>query len=78
MRLNTSTVRYNGVDLNVHYNVDGKYYPATHYEPAEHPDFIIHEINVADSIVDIMDAFFSEDDIDEIAILIRQEYESQL
>jgi len=50
--LNYQTVEYQGVELVLSYTVDGKYYPATQYEPAEYPEVEIHEVMAND--LDIM------------------------
>jgi hypothetical protein len=64
------TIEQNGVKLTVQFTVDGKYYPATHYEPAEYPELIIHEICVYDSDVNLYD-LFTEDQIDEITLTVQ-------
>lgn len=50
--LNYQTVNYQGVNLVLAYTVDGKFIPATHYEPAEYPEVEIHEVLAND--LDIM------------------------
>jgi hypothetical protein len=68
--MNTETIQYLGVKLIIDFTVSGKYYPATYYEPAEYPDYEIHEIKVEDSNINIYDLFV-EDQIDEIYNLLN-------
>lgn len=58
-------INYYGVKLNVGYEVNGKYIPATCLQPAEYPDLIIHIIEVEDSDVNICN-IFSEEQIEDI------------
>lgn len=51
--METTTVKYIGVPLTVHFIVDGKFIPATRIDPAEHAEYIIKEIYVEDSEIDI-------------------------
>ena len=64
------SITQNGVELIVQYTVDGKYFPATRYEPAEYPDIIIHEIYVKDSDINIYD-LLNEDHVNDIALLVH-------
>jgi hypothetical protein len=68
--LNHEEIEYNGINLNVAFTVSGKYYPATHYEPAEYPEMEIHEIKVTDSDINIYD-IFRDTDIEEIHELLQ-------
>jgi len=44
--LNYQTLNYKGIDLLLSYTVEGKYYPATQYEPAEYPEVEIQEVMI--------------------------------
>lgn len=46
--LNYSTVTYNGIELLLSYTVDGKYIPATMYDPEEFPEVEIQEVSIKD------------------------------
>jgi hypothetical protein len=48
-------ITYYGVKLNIEYNVEGKYYPATRETPEEHPDIVISKITAVDSDIDLQD-----------------------
>lgn len=60
-------VTYRGIDLWVKFNVSGKYYAATQYEPEEFPTLEITEILVGD--VDIFE-LFSEEQLEEVYKLL--------
>lgn len=49
-RMSRETVSYKGVDIDVHYDVEGTYMPATETDPAEYPLCVVRkmEINGAD------------------------------
>lgn len=66
----TTEIDYRGVSLSVEYGLDGKYYPATLYEPEEHPEVIIKTICASDSFVDLQE-MLSWEQIDEILNLIE-------
>jgi hypothetical protein len=53
--MNYQTITYNGIDLLIGFKVDGKYYAATMYDPAEYPEIEILEISLKD--VNVMDLF---------------------
>ena len=73
-KLEYQALEYNGVRLTVCFTVSGKYYPATHYEPAEYPELDIMEVTAYDSDVNLMDAF-GDDKIDEIAEILKDKIE---
>ena len=72
--LNYQSLEYNGVKLVVCFTISGKYYPASHYEPAEYPELDIIEITAYDSDVNLMDAL-GDDKIDEIAEILKDKIE---
>lgn len=63
-------VNYNGTDLIVKYELDGKYYPSTYYQPEEYPEVIIKSITVEDSEIDLQELLGWEV-VDEIINLIE-------
>jgi len=67
--MNYQTISYKEIDLLIGYKVDGEYYPATHYEPAEYPEIEIHKITIKD--VNIMDIFL-ESQIEEIYEILNE------
>ena len=44
MKTETTTVEYNGVELEVIFRVVGAYYASTRESPEEQPDFELHEV----------------------------------
>jgi len=48
-----TTITLHNVKLDIHYTVDGKYYPETRETPAEYPEATIHKITAEDSDIDI-------------------------
>lgn len=38
------TIKIDGVELNIHYELDGMYLPETPFTPAEYPEVIIKQI----------------------------------
>jgi len=64
------SIEKHGVKLIVQYTVDGKFFPATQYEPAEYPEVIIHEICANDSAINLYD-LLNEDQIDDIALMVQ-------
>lgn len=66
------TLEYNRIKLTVHYTLDGKYYPATQYEPEEKPEVEIHKITAVDSDVDLMEGLFDEDSLEIIYSLLYE------
>ena len=63
-------IKYNGVNLIVEYELEGKYFPATYYEPEEMPDLIIKSIKTEDSKIDLQNILGYEK-VDEIIDLIE-------
>lgn len=53
MKTENQTIELNGVKLTVDYYLEGRYYPATQYEPEERPDVIITKITAYDSFIDL-------------------------
>ena len=73
-KLEYQALKYNDVELLVCFTISGKYYPATHYEPAEYPELDITEITARDSEINLMDAL-GDDKIDEIAEILKDKIE---
>ena len=72
--METIEIKYLGIPLIIHYKVDGKYYPATRYEPEEVPELDINEIYVFDSEIDIYNLFL-EKQLDDIYGLVNKRLE---
>jgi hypothetical protein len=69
--MKTVEIELYGVKLTAYYTTYGKYYPATHYEPEEHPDITIEKVCATDSEIDLMDILGNYED--EIYDLIGQQ-----
>ena len=59
------SIKLRGVDLIVGFEVNGKYIPQTHENPAEYPDIILKEVTAKDSEIDLL-PMLTEDQEDEI------------
>ena len=58
--MQTQTVNYRGLDLEVTYKLNGNCIPATHFQPAEYQEAEIFKITLVDSEVDISCLFMDE------------------
>lgn len=45
-RMSRETVSYKGVDIDVHYDVEGTYMPATETDPAEYPLCVVRKMEI--------------------------------
>jgi len=68
--LNYQSIERFGVKLNVAFTVDGKFYPASRYEPAEYPEVVIHEITAEDSEINLYN-LLTEDQIESIVEIVE-------
>lgn len=66
-------IKYRGEEVEVEYSSYGKYIPATHWNPAEHPEYYIENVEYQGvSIFNIL----SENDLEEIleSLIAELEY----
>lgn len=63
------TVKYLGVELFIHFEVNGKHYPATRETPEEFPDIIIRKVTTLDSCTNLINILI-ESQIDDLQNLL--------
>jgi hypothetical protein len=73
-RLSRETVSYMGVDIDVHFDVEGYYMPATETDPAEYPLCVVRKLEINGT--DVTRLLHDTRAEDEIAELIEEGWKS--